>query len=242
MALPDRGALPPGRHGVLRSVLDDPPQVHPMAGAGPLGVWDIGEDCYRLLAEHVGPGTRTLETGCGVSTVLFAALGAEHVCCTPGPEERERLLTHCNGRGIPVDRLEFRLGSSHETLPGLAGERRQFDLFLVDGGHGFPLPIVDWFYGASMLRPGGLLVVDDIGLPAVRTLVGYLDRDPRWPLVARGSKWVAYRRDGEGSFAEDWTAQPFHRTRADVVRRSGLRWYRRGRRVLRRLARARRGD
>ena len=225
---------------VLAGVLAHPPVVHPMDRSDPahLGVWRTGDDCYRLLAAHVGAGTRTLETGCGLSTVLFAALGADHVCCTPGSEERARLLDHCREHGIDTAHLEFRLGSSHETLPVLAGEGRVFDVFLVDGGHGFPLPVVDWFHGAALLRRGGLLVVDDVDLPAVRVLVQFLDRDPRWVPVQRTAKWVAYRRDCEGALAEDWTAQPFHRTRRDFASTQATRWYRRGRRLLRRLARA----
>lgn len=222
---------------VLASVLADPPVVHPMDRSSDptMGVWSTDEAAYRLMARHVGPGSRTLETGCGLSTILFTALGAEHVCCTPGPEERDRLLAHCESRGISTDQLSFRLDSSHVSLPALAAEDREFDLFLIDGGHGFPLPAIDWFYGASMLRRGGLLVIDDVNLPAVRDLVRFLHRDPRWALVDRTPKWVAYERRSEGPLAEDWLEQPFHQSRLDVARRQAQRWGRRAQRLLARL-------
>ena len=200
-----------------------------------MGVWSTDEECYRLLAAHVEPGTRTLETGCGMSTILFTALGADHVCCTPGAEERDRLLAHCDARGIDTARLSFRIDSSHISLPVLAGEGRCVDVFLVDGGHGYPLPIIDWFHGASMLRRGGLLVVDDANLPAVRALLRFIDRDPRWQPLQRTSKWAAYRRFSEGPLAEDWFEQPFHQTATDRIRRQATRWYRRAARVVERM-------
>jgi hypothetical protein len=225
------------RDRILAAVLADPPVVHPMGpGTDPtMGVWSTDEECYRLLAAHVEPGTRTLETGCGLSTILFAALGAEHVCCTPGAEERDRLLAHCESRGIDPTGLSFRLDSSHVSLPLLAAEGRSFDVFLIDGGHGYPLPIVDWFHGASMLRRGGLLVVDDANLPAVRELLRFLDRDPRWQRLERRSKWSAYRRLSDGPLAEDWFEQPFHQTTADRVRRRAIRWHRRAARLVARM-------
>lgn len=200
-----------------------------------MGVWSTDEECYRLLAAHVGPGTRTLETGCGLSTILFTALRAEHVCCTPGEEERDRLLEHCRSRGIDASRLSFRIGSSHVSLPALAAEGRLFDVLLVDGGHGHPLPTIDWFYGGSMLRRDGLLVVDDAELPAVRDLIRFLDRDPRWRPVQRTRKWVAYRRLSAGPLAEDWFEQPFHQPTVAKVRRRLTRWYRRGARLAARV-------
>jgi predicted O-methyltransferase YrrM len=195
---------------VLERVLADQPVVHPMSADpdAPLGVWSTEAGCYRFIAERVGPGTRTLETGCGTSTVLLAALGADHICVTPGPEERERLLAHTAARGIPVDRVRFEVASSHEGLPRLAAEGIEVDLVLVDGSHGYPMPIIDWFYAGAMLRRGGVLVLDDLPLPAVRLHARILDRDPRWRRLARTKRWGAWERLSSGPLCEDWTAQP----------------------------------
>ena len=201
------------RLAVLDGILADPPVVHPMeAGPDPrMGVWSTEPSCYRLLAERCGPGTRTLETGSGLSTVLFAALGAEHICCTAGQEEADRVLDHCRSHGFRVDRLRFEVGASHHTLPRLEAEGVEVDLVLVDGSHAFPLPVVDWLYAGSMLRAGGLLVVDDVELPAVQVLVRFVDADPRWTSVGGTRKWRAWERERGGTLSEDWTEQPFYR-------------------------------
>lgn len=201
-------------------LLADPPVVHPMdTSATPqMGVWSTDEAAYRFLAERCPPGTRTIETGSGLSTVLFAALRTDHICCTPGLEEKDRILDYCKAHDLPVDGLRFELGSSHESLPRLQAAGTQVDVALVDGCHGFPLPIVDWFYVGAMLRDEGVMVIDDVELPAVRTLLAFVGRDPRWRRIAGSSKWVAFERTGSGPMVEDWTGQPFY-----VVRPPGLR-------------------
>ena len=225
----------------MTAILADPPVVHPMdrTATPAMGVWSTDESCYRFIAERCPPGTRTLETGSGLSTVLFAALGAQHVCCTAGQEEADRVRAHCEARAIPLGGLRFEVGSSHRTLPPLEAEGLELDLVLIDGSHGFPLPVVDWFHSASLLRHGGTLVVDDTDLPAVRVLTRYLDRDPRWERLQRTGKWAAWRRSTSGPLCEDWTEQPFYvepRDRATrAVRRVtglGRRVWHRGRRLL----------
>jgi hypothetical protein len=204
------------RLALVEQILADPPVVHPMEGgvAQPrMGVWATEASCYRFLAERCPPGTRTLETGSGLSTVLFAALGADHICCTAGQEEADRVLEHCRTRGIDAGGLRFEVGSSHRTLPPLEAAGVARDVVLVDGSHAFPLPAVDWFYGAALLGSGGLLVVDDLDLPAVGVLVRFLDQDPRWRQVAGTAKWRAWERLKDGPLSEDWTEQPFYRTR-----------------------------
>ncbi|MDQ2648020.1 MAG: class I SAM-dependent methyltransferase [Actinomycetota bacterium] len=205
---------------LVEALLADPPAVHPMSHAAdaPIGVWSTEPGCYRFIAEHCPPGSRTLETGSGLSTVLFSALGADHICCTPAQDEADRVVAHCTSRGFPTEHLRFEVGSSHETLPVIERRGEVRDLVLIDGCHGFPLPVVDWFYGASTLRAGGILVIDDVNLPAVRVARGFLDQDPRWQPMGGTEKWRAWRRLHDGPLAEDWTAQPWFRTKRDRVR------------------------
>jgi hypothetical protein len=84
------------------------------------------------------------------------------------------------------------------------------DLLLIDGGHGFPHPAIDWYYGALHLKAGGIVVIDDVQLPSVKDfLVDYLDKDPRWTKVGGDYKWHAYRKVGDFSVREEWTHQEF---------------------------------
>ena len=195
-----------------------------------IGVWASDRDCYELIAEHCRPGFRTLETGSGLSTVLFTALATTHTCVTPAQEEVDRITAYCTAQGIDTSALRFAIGCSDDVLPGLRGN---FDVFLVDGNHGFPTPILDWYYGGSLLVDGGLLIVDDLQLPAVAELRRFLDRDPRWTPVRRSPKWAAWRRVGSGSLCQDWFDQP-HYAEVRPLHRRALGKVRRGYRMLRR--------
>jgi hypothetical protein len=117
-------------------------------------------------------------------------------------------------------------------LPAIEQAGTERDLVLIDGSHAFPLPMVDWLYGAATLRAGGILVVDDIDLPGPRVLRTFLDQDPRWEALTGTQKWRAWRRLRGGTLSEDWTEQAFYRTRSDRARQlwQGLRH--RARRLL----------
>jgi predicted O-methyltransferase YrrM len=175
-----------------------------------VGVWSTDRDCYLLIADNAGPGAHTLETGSGLSTILLAALGARHICVTPARIEVDRVLAYCHEHSIDTASLTFEIGCSDDVLPRLSGEE-QLDLVFIDGNHGYPTPVIDWYYAGSRLRPGGLLVIDDVALPAVAQLCAFVDRDPRWALQHRTQKWVAYRRVTAGGLRQDWYEQPFYR-------------------------------
>jgi len=215
---------PAERRSLVERLIADPPAVHHMSFEDPsqMGVWSTEPSAYHFLAESWRPGWRTLETGSGISTLLLAGLGAEHHCVTPNAGEVERLLDYSAKHNISTERVTFSVGSSDVVLPSLE-LAEPLDLLLIDGGHGFPLPVIDWFYGARHLRRGGLLLIDDTPLPAVRLLQWFLTADPRWTLVGEGTRWQAYRRENEGPVAEDWFEQPFFHlrtpgTRGDIER------------------------
>jgi hypothetical protein len=179
-------------------------------GADPeIGLWGTDRECYALIAETVEPGMHTLETGSGLSTVIFASAGTAHTCVTPSPDEAARILAYCADHEISTERLRFELGVSDEVLPRLA-DGPPLGLVFVDGNHGFPTPMVDWFYAGSRLVPGGLLILDDIQLPAVAHLCAFIDRDPRFSVHRRTAKWVAYRAPTGGTLRQDWFEQPFY--------------------------------
>jgi predicted O-methyltransferase YrrM len=228
---------------VVDALMADPPRVH--------NVWDASgrplertqdlvteRSCYELLARHCALARHTLETGVGLSTALFASLGTQHTCVGYAQYEVDRLIEYCHRRGIDTSNVTFHVGGSERVLPQLAiGE---LDIVFVDGCHGFPLPIVDWFYACRSLRRGGLLVLDDAHLPTVSLLMSFLDRDQRWRRAAGSRKWAAYERLHEGELLEDWWAQPFfpHLTEVEPssVRRLLGRVRREGRRFARRTS------
>jgi hypothetical protein len=194
------------RLATVGKVLDTPPAVHREA---PDGVWATSRSCYDFMANHVGQGSHTLETGSGISTVLFAAWGCDHLAVVPDPSQAKAIEAYCAENDINTETLSFDLRPSEVALPDLT-ECGELDLVFIDGCHGFPVPIIDWFYGAGRLRRDGVVVFDDVQLPQVSLLIEkFIQPDGRWEELKKTPKWSAYRRISEGGLGEEWTNQPF---------------------------------
>jgi len=186
-----------------RSLTDElraaPPGLH---GEGD-EYWGLAWAALRWLEENVRSGMATLETGAGSSTIVFAAAGAEHEAVTPDASEEDRIRGACERLGVDSSSVRFRIGPSHEVLPALPP--RELDLVLVDGAHGFPYPILDWWYLAPRLRVGGLMLLDDAYMPPVGTIVDALRAQPAWTVEAAiGHRTVAVRKLSEELPRFDW--------------------------------------
>lgn len=170
----------------------DPPGLH-QSGAACAGLhWPALEWIERT----VEPGWATLETGAGLSTIVFAARGADHEAVTPAADETARILDELRGREIAADRVRFHIGTSDEVLP--RWDPRPLDLVLLDGAHGFPYPVLDWWYVAPHLKPGGLLVLDDAYMAGVSVLLDYLRSRASWRVEeAVGFRTVVVRKLGD---------------------------------------------
>jgi hypothetical protein len=151
----------------------EPPGLH---GSGEY--WGLAWAALEWLERTVRPGWSTLETGAGASTVVFAACGAEHEAVTPDAGEEERIRHRARELGVETDRVAFRIGPAHEVLP--RWEPRPLDLVLVDGAHGFPYPILDWWQLAPHVRVGGTVLLDDAYLPAVAAIVDFARSSEAW--------------------------------------------------------------
>jgi predicted O-methyltransferase YrrM len=58
------------------------------------------------------------------------------------------------------------------------------DAAFVDGSHRFHEVFVDLYFLRKIVRPGGLVVLDDTWAPSVRTAVRYYERNLGWSLIA----------------------------------------------------------
>ena len=152
-----------------------PPGLH---GTGEY--WGLAWSALAWLEENVQQGWATLETGAGASTLVIAAAGTEHEVVTPAAGEEERIRAECARRGIDSSRVRFLVGPSHEVLPGWMP--RPLDLVLIDGAHGFPYPILDWWHLAPHVKVGGVVLLDDAYLPAVGSIVDFARASPAWEL------------------------------------------------------------
>jgi predicted O-methyltransferase YrrM len=196
----------------LEAILESRPVTHPDE-QGKQAPFQLDPALLRLIDERVDESSRTLETGAGLSTLLFAAKGCEHTCVVPFSSEIERIREWCADAGASIDRVTFHQRLSEDLLPTLDPE--PLDLVLIDGGHGFPTPFIDWYYAGRRLRIGGTLIVDDIHLWTGRVLAEFLGESEHWEaLKLVPMRAAAFRRVAEDDPLDDWPKQPF------VARRS----------------------
>jgi predicted O-methyltransferase YrrM len=169
----------------------------------------------ELIARHVSPGDRTLETGAGASTVVFAAAGARHHAISPFGDEHKRIATYCADLGVGTDAVSFVEGRSDRVLPTLLGGER-FDLAFIDGMHSFPGPVVDYHYVEQLLRPGGVLLLDDVPIPAVAVAFRYMRSSPDWAFVeVVDDRAAVFRKVADADDEDNWRTQPINRRYPD---------------------------
>jgi predicted O-methyltransferase YrrM len=206
----------------LQGLLANPPGTHVSRETGEPLPWQIAREVLGLIDRSVGPESRTLETGAGVSTALFALKGAEHTCVVPWTSERDRLEAWGEQNGVSFERVTFECEPSEDVLPRLDGE--PLDFVLIDGGHGFPTPFIDFFYAGRRLKRGGLLVVDDTQIWTGRVLHGFLKEQSGWEVVEelRMRSTVFRRTEEPGSGLEEWNDQPYVRRRSFAGGARGL--------------------
>jgi hypothetical protein len=168
----------------------------------------IEPEVLSFIAESVKDGSRTLETGSGCSTLIFAIQRSFHMAVTPSRTEPELIGKYASENGINMDRVKFISKASEDYLP-LCTESG-FDLILLDGKHAFPWPMVDWFFTADKLKKGGTMILDDSHMRPVRVVADFMAVDPGWKLLRDFSgKTMAFQKMRESIHDVAWHMQPW---------------------------------
>jgi predicted O-methyltransferase YrrM len=133
---------------------------------------------------------RTIEIGLGYGiAALFVCEGllenkdadVRHVVLDPHQAGRFancglRVLDEAGVTGV----LEYYAERSEIALPRFLSEGRTFDLAFVDGNHRFDGVFVDLAYLGRLVRPGGVIFVDDYQLPSIRRAVSFFTTNLAW--------------------------------------------------------------
>ena len=190
----------------IAQLLDLHPKLH-NDGHGALTSWAIGSDVLEYLDSRLQPGHRTMETGAGLSTLVFALHGCHHTAISPDGDEFRRLRRFSIDHGIDLQDVTLIESRSEFALPGL--QTGNLDLFLIDGRHAFPSPFIDWFYGAQLLRVGGLMIVDDTQLWTGQVLVEFMQSESHWQVIEHFDKTSIFEKLDNEVHAGEWNDQPF---------------------------------
>ncbi|HZS30095.1 MAG TPA: class I SAM-dependent methyltransferase [Gaiellaceae bacterium] len=151
------------------------------------------EECELLYRQVEAVGaTEALEIGMAYGVASLALADALN-----SASKTPKLISidpnqHGDWDGVAIRQLE-RAGfsqfcelieeSSHFALPRLVESGCRVDLALIDGWHTFDHCLVDFFFVDLLLRPGGVVVLDDTWMPGVRAVAEFALRNRAYDLV-----------------------------------------------------------
>ena len=162
----------------------------------------------RFIYESVSEHSKTLETGAGISTLIFALRKSTHIAITPNASEVAAIQAYARTNLISLERVEFIIEPSDLYLPRCASQ--DLDLVFIDGKHAFPWPIIDWFYTADKLKEEGILILDDLQMSSVSILRDFILEDPRWKFIKSfGRRTLAARKIAKSVHDVAWHMQPY---------------------------------
>ncbi len=164
----------------------------------------IDRACYSMLDKYTIDRGVTLETGAGLSTLFFASRSQKHYAISP--TDLVNLDKVAMELGISFDNVKMIQGLSDQILPKFA--KIDFDFVFIDGGHEFPVPIIDWHYTYKSLKKGGFVGIDDLQLSCPYLLHKFLIKDKHWKLMEANNKTSVFQKLANyDSFPEGWYGQ-----------------------------------
>jgi predicted O-methyltransferase YrrM len=161
---------------------------------------------------YAGKVADVLEVGLGwgVSAAAIQTLPSlkSHVILELQANARTKLgLDNLRAVAGPTPKCKVIIEDSKLALPHIARAGRQFDLILIDGGHRFDDVFVDVTYARKLIRPGGLIFLDDTWMPSVRSVTSWMNNNLANELeevkLPPSSNFALYRSTGQGD-NRDW--------------------------------------
>ena len=96
-----------------------------------------------------------------------------------------------------LDHTTFIGEPSSIALARLAADGLRADAAFVDGSHRFHEVFVDLYFLRKLIRPGGLIILDDADWPSVAAALRYFDLNLGWRTLAMGGRLTARQTPDE---------------------------------------------
>lgn len=165
--------------GLNGEILELNSAIDPIEGAAILNLLNSNPDF-----------SKTIEIGCafGLSSLficegIFGREGSEHTIIDPYQTTSWKSIGIRNLKSAGVENFRLIEKVSEIALPHLLEYNESFDFALIDGWHTFDHTLVDFFYLEKLIRPGGIIGIDDIQLPGINKVVRYLLNYPNLELI-----------------------------------------------------------
>lgn len=169
--------------------------------------------CLYAIYEHCGSDIPyTMETGTGLSTILFSHISKNHKVFTLN--DGNMMSTVINSELFNPRHVEFIEGPTQQTVP-LYSFTNKFNVILLDGPHGYPFPDLEYYYLYPHLETGGILIIDDIVIPTIYNLFNFLKEDAMFELIdVVGGNTAFFKRTVSplfNRFGDGWWLQNYNK-------------------------------
>ena len=180
-------------------------------------------DCDILRDTLVAEGARVvIEVGLAYGS---SALAIGEALCVNGMADVSHLVIDpfqatafdnvgcdaLNAAGL-ADQTSFVSEASSIALARLTADRFTADAAFVDGSHRFHEVFVDLYFLRKLVRPGGLVILDDASWPSVADALRYFDLNLGWRSVDIPGRLTARRLPDEPFEPAFTDFKPFTKT------------------------------
>lgn len=148
--------------------------------------YDEGNFIQQLIEQY--KPMSTLEVGCafGISSLFICSKlesKACHIIIDPNQSTDWKNIGIGNLNTVGFTNYTLIESVSELVLPKLVEKKTQLDFALIDGWHTLDHTLIDFFYINRMLKVGGIVVIDDVGMPGIRKIVRYILNYPGYQLI-----------------------------------------------------------
>ncbi|GIV33729.1 MAG: hypothetical protein KatS3mg031_1264 [Chitinophagales bacterium] len=155
--------------------------------------WNVpveeGLKLQELITQYQVATSLEIGTAYGISSIFICEAisrqaGAHHITIDPFQESffKNNGLYNIRQAGYG-NLLEAYNDYSYFVLPDLLRKKTVVDFIFIDGYHTFDYAFVDFFFSDLLLKPGGLLVIDDTDWPAVKKVCEYIVTNRAYKLI-----------------------------------------------------------
>jgi predicted O-methyltransferase YrrM len=165
-----------------------------------------GEVLYRLIQQSGAQKSLEIGLAYGFSTIwILDALpeGGSHIALDPFQSSLWHGVGEAQARRLPGKKFSYLEEYSIHALSDFIRAGEQFDFIFIDGAHRFDDVLVDFYLADKVLKPGGVMVLDDIWMASILTVANFVSSNRAYqPIRHRSTRMSAYRKLKEDD--RDW--------------------------------------
>lgn len=151
---------------------------------------DVDEGNFLRKIINENNSKDTIEIGCayGISSLnICAALSGtkdcHHTIIDPFQSTDWKNIGKSNLDKAEIGFFELIEKPSEIALPYLLSLGKKYDFGFIDGWHTFDHTLIDFFYLNKLIKVGGVIIIDDVGLPSINKCLRYILNYPSYEII-----------------------------------------------------------